>query len=391
VLTWRPAPWPTKRSRAFDIALVATLLLPVLTYRAFEAVDTTTALLSAAQIAPLLLRRSAPVLGFGLVASFMGLQLFLTDAPVWGQVAMPVAVYSMAVYAPRRAAMAALGVGLAGAILGPLDWKLLDAGLENFVRGLVFIAMLVVAPWALGMWIRTRRAYVAQLVERGHRLEREAAQQVELAASDERARIAREMHDVVAHGLSVMIVQADGARYAVHRSPEAAAAALETIAASGREALAEMRRMLGLLRSDHTETGTRPQPGLGDLDYLVEQSRASGMRLEASIGGPLPETTPGVGLTVYRVVQEALTNVRKHAGPQATAQLSVRADEDEIVVEVVDDGRGAAAPNDQMGHGLIGMRERVAVHSGRLDAGPRPGGGYVVRAVVPFDRQGAVT
>jgi signal transduction histidine kinase len=256
---------------------------------------------------------------------------------------------------------------------------------------LVFIAMLVIAPWALGMWIRTRRAYVAQLVERGHRLEREAAQQAELAASDERARIAREMHDVVAHGLSVMIVQADGARYAVKTSPEAAADALENIAASGREALAEMRRMLGLLRSEDTETGTRPQPGLGDLDYLVEQSRASGMRLEATIGSPLPETTPGVGLTVYRVVQEALTNVRKHAGPEVCAQLTVRSHYDRIEVEVADDGRGAAAPGDGTGHGLIGMRERVAVHGGRLHAGPRPGGGYGVRAVVPLDRQGAVT
>jgi signal transduction histidine kinase len=288
----------------------------------------------------------------------------------------------------------ALVVALVGALVGPADWYVVELGSAASAISLVLLtAMLVVAPWALGMWSRTRRAYVDSLIDRGERLEREAAQQAELAASDERARIAREMHDVVAHGLSVIIVQADGARYAAKSSPEAAERALETIAASGREALGEMRRMLGLLRSDDTETGVRPQPGLADLDFLVEQSQASGMPLRAHLEHPLPDVSSGVGLTVYRVVQEALTNVRKHAGPAARADLVVRhvpgqaggpAGDGAIEIVVEDDGRGAAALDDGSGHGLLGMRERVAVHGGDVEAGPRAGGGYRVHAQVPL-------
>jgi signal transduction histidine kinase len=181
-----------------------------------------------------------------------------------------------------------------------------------------------------------------------------------------------------------MIVQADGARYAVEQSPQLAARALETIAATGRESLAEMRRMLGLLRSDDALTGTEPQPGLEDLAELVAQAVESGMRLTADIAEPLPAVAPGIGLTVYRCVQEALTNTRKHAGPDIEVHLSVRVIGADLVVEVLDDGRGAAADGDGQGHGLVGMRERVAMHGGHLEAGPRTGGGFAVRVRIPL-------
>jgi signal transduction histidine kinase len=365
------------------VGLTSVLLLVTLGV-AFGPYRPTVSVLSFLEILPLAIRRVRPTLSFALVAAPMAVQLFLTDLPIWGQVAMPVAVYSVAAHAPRAHARFAFGVALLGGVLGPADWlfRLADGNSTSSLVGVfVLTELLVIAPWALGSLTLTRRAYVAELVDRGHRLEREAAQRAELAASDERARIAREMHDIVAHGLSVMIVQADGAGYAVQRDPGAASRALGTIAATGRESLTEMRRMLGLLRHDDG-SGSRPQPGIADLAFLVDQSRAAGMDVTVDATG-LPELGAGVALTVYRVVQEGLTNVRKHAGPQAHVRVAVVAHDDELCVEVSDDGRGPL-DEDESGHGLIGMRERVAVHGGRLHAGPRPGGGFLLRAELPM-------
>jgi signal transduction histidine kinase len=195
------------------------------------------------------------------------------------------------------------------------------------------------------------------------------------------------MHDVVAHGLSVIVVQADGARYSAAKDPGAAVEALDTIAASGRDALTEMRRLLGLLRAG--DTGVRPQPGLGDLALLVEEARAAGTRVDADLPvGDRPEVSDGVGLAAYRIVQEALTNVRKHAGPDARVRLRVSVD-DALVIEVRDDGRGFAAGDDGRGPGpaglgLIGMGERAAAHGGTVEAGPAAGGGFVVSARLPL-------
>jgi signal transduction histidine kinase len=204
---------------------------------------------------------------------------------------------------------------------------------------------------------------------------------VELAARDERSRIAREMHDVVAHGLSVIVVQADGARYAAAKDPEVAVGTLETISATGREALTEMRRLLGLLRKG--DTGVAPQPGLDDVRHLVDEARASGMRVAADLPEPAPDVPDGVGLAAYRIVQEALTNARKHAGPDAAVEVRVAVDRD-VAIDVRDDGRGAAARGDGRGLGLVGMRERAAVHGGTLEAGPAPGGGFAVSARLPL-------
>lgn len=380
------APWrlSERQQRWFDLLLVAVLLLPVpLLGISVGAAD---ALLSLAQIAPLALRRSRPRAVFAAVAAASALQALVLDVPTWGQVAFPVAVYSVARFGRALAGLLALAVGVCGALVASFVWLQAsaypDPTWEAFVSYAVFISAIVATAWALGTLGRTRAAYVAALVERGERIEREAAQQVELAATEERARIAREMHDVVAHGLSVIVVQADGARYAAAHDPAVAVPTLEAIAATGRDALTEMRRMLGLLRTG--DTGTRPQPRLDDVALLVAEAQTAGDAVEAVL--PAPGTTgdvaAGVALTAYRVVQEALTNVRKHAGPGTRTRVEVRVGP---VVEVLveDDGRGAASGGDGQGLGLVGMRERVTVHGGTLEAGPRTGGGFRVCARIP--------
>jgi signal transduction histidine kinase len=381
-------PWSDRRSLLFDVALTGIGLVGVLGM-AVSQYAASTVLLSFVQIVPLAIRRVRPTLSFAIIAGAMAVQVFVTNVPIWGQVALPISVYSMAAYAPRRNARIAFGIALVGGVVGPIDWMrpLIEARNVTTIFGLLVLTeLLVIAPWAIGSLNRTRRAYVAELIDRGRRLEQEAATRAELAALDERARIAREMHDVVAHGLSVMIVQADGASYAVRKDPEAAAGAFETISATGRESLAEMRRMLGLLRAEDglDATGSRPQPGVADLEFLVDQSKQSGMRLTSYVDD-LGAVGPGVGLTVYRIVQEGLTNVRKHAGPDPEVEVRVFEHAGAVHVRVADDGRGPDRDSaSDPGHGIVGMRERVAVHGGELRTGPRPGGGFLLEATVPI-------
>ncbi|HWM74270.1 MAG TPA: sensor histidine kinase [Nocardioides sp.] len=371
------APWrlgPQGR-RWFDTALAGALLLPVLGFP-LAGYPTAWIPLTIAQVAPLLWRRRHPVPVFAIIAAAHAVQVLLYDHTLWGQVALPIALYSVARYSTALLSAGALAVSLVGATLAAFRWLegYGDGGSSwGVVSYLLPLTTIVVTAWALGTLGRVRRAYVDTLVERGERIEREAAQQVELAALDERARIAREMHDVVAHGLTVMVVQADGARYAAGQDPAAAERALEAIAVTGRDALADMRRLLGLLRSD--DTGTAPAPRLAEIADLVTDVSADLRDLDTDV-------PPAVALTAYRVVQESLSNVRKHAGPDAHAHVSLRVD-DVVHITVEDDGRGATAPDDGLGHGLRGMSERVAVHAGDLEAGPRPGGGFRVAARIP--------
>jgi signal transduction histidine kinase len=343
------------------------------------------ALLTALEVVPLLWRRTHAWPVFLVVAGASALQAVVLDEPTVGQLAFPVAVYAVARRAPRRRGVAALLIGYAGAVVASVRWlRGFGADLAPGTLGpyVVTIAAIVTAAWALGFAAQQRERYVAGLVERAEQAERMAEREIELAARDERARIAREMHDVVAHGLSVIVVQADGARYAAAREPAVAVDALDTIATSGREALTEMRRLLGLLRAG--DTGVRPQPGLADLPLLVDEARAAGTRVDADLpDGGHPEVSDGVGLAAYRIVQEALTNVRKHAGPAARVALRVSVGED-VEVEVRDDGRGAAAAGDGRGLGLVGMGERAAAHGGTVEAGPAVGGGFVVSARLPL-------
>jgi signal transduction histidine kinase len=248
---------------------------------------------------------------------------------------------------------------------------------------LIPYTVLIGAIWLWGRYISTRRAYLRSLEERAARLESERDAQVQIAAAAERARIAREMHDVIAHSISVMVVQADGAAYTVATDPGRARRAMEAIGATGREALTEMRRMLGVLRDGDDAGAYAPQPGVEQLTELVERIRSAGLPVELTVAGVPAELPAALQLTIYRIVQEALTNTRKHAGPAARSSVALHYGDDAVEVRVRDDGRGAAAGDDGRGHGLLGMRERVALYGGSIRVGPLPGGGFEVLVRLP--------
>ncbi|MGW7055661.1 sensor histidine kinase [Streptomyces sp. NPDC054887] len=341
------------------------------------------------------LRRRAPEKML-LLAALMGVAQLVLDVEVnpadW---AMLVIIYTVAASdGPRWASRVALFGGLTAAPLAQLRWPADPA--NNSALASVFFTVVMALPfalaWVLGDSLRTRRAYFAELEERAARLEKEREAQSKVAVAAERARIARELHDVVAHNVSVMVVQADGAAYVMDASPAQARQALETISTTGRQALAEMRRLLGVLRTgEHQEGGEYvPQPDVEQIEDLVEQVRTAGLTVDFKIEGtprPLPS---GVELTAYRIVQEALTNTRKHGGPEAGASVRLVYFDDGLGLLVEDDGRGAAhelyedGGADGRGHGLIGMRERVGMVGGTLDAGPRPGGGFRISALLPL-------
>ena len=306
-------------------------------------------------------------------------------------------VYSTTVHAPRWARRVSLGSALLGSALVATSLATNWAGgrldmLLSSTFAFVGLAAPAVICWALGLLRLSTRQRRESLADRAARLERERDQQAVIAVAAERARIAREMHDVVAHSLSIVVAQADGGRYIAAQDPEAAGRVLETISTTGRGALRDMRRILGVLR-DGDSSPTAPQPDAADVATLVEQVRASGVPVELVRSGAPQELPTGMGLAVYRICQEALTNVMKHAGP--VQRLHVRVDvafhPGWLVVQIDDDGRGAGAGaggeaelGDGAGHGLIGMRERVALYGGTLTAGPRPGGGYRVNAAFPL-------
>ncbi len=390
-LVRRPPRLGPRGRRWFDVLLVGGLALPLLPLG--YSLGVLPVGLTLLELVPLLWRRRHAVTVFWAVTAAHALQVLLLDEPTAGQAAWPVAVYSVARYAAAPHGWAALAVSAVASLVASWDWaRDFPEPPATLLVNALFLGAIAATAWALGTLGRTREAYVDALVERSERVEKEAAQQVALAAADERARIAREMHDVVAHGLSVIVVQADGARYAARTDPDVAARTLETVAATGREALTEMRRMLGLLRAedgDGSGPALRPQPGLGDLDALVAEARTAGAQVEARLPTPMAarDVPDGVGLAAYRVVQEALTNVRKHAGPDPSVRVEVAVAgtgrDRAVELRVEDDGRGAAATDDGHGLGLLGMRERVGVHGGTIEAGPRPGGGFAVSARIP--------
>ncbi len=319
-------------------------------------------------------------------------QLFLDLPPMPADFGMLVILYTVAATGARWASRFGLVGGLCAGLLAQLRWPAEGEGPVNSVAVAVFQTVPFALAWVLGDSLRTRRAYFAQLEERAARLEKEREAQAKVAVAAERARIARELHDVVAHNVSVMVVQADGAAYVLDAAPDQAKKALETISSTGRQALAEMRRLLGVLRTgEHQEGGEYvPQPDVEQLDELIEQCRSSGLPVDYRIEGtprPLPS---GVELTAYRIVQEALTNTRKHGGPDAGASVRLVYFDDGLGLLVEDDGKGAPhelyeeGGVDGQGHGLIGMRERVGMVGGTLDAGPRPGGGFRISALLPL-------
>ncbi|MCW2883025.1 MAG: two-component sensor histidine kinase [Sphaerisporangium sp.] len=337
--------------------------------------------LSAALLVPLAWRRSRPVHVFAAIALICFAQWLAWLEPVPGDVAVLVAMYGVASYRPLRWAVAAGAIAELGVCLAMVRWG--QPSLLAVASGSLF----VITPWIGGIYANTRRRYLESLEERAERAEHERDQQARIATAAERARIARELHDVVAHNVSVMIVQADGAGYTIDSDPEQARRAVQTISSTGRQALAEMRRLVGVLRQDDGgEEDYAPQPGLAELDELVTQIRQAGLPVEFTVGGAYRGLPEGEQLVIYRIVQEALTNTLKHGGPGARARVEMEYGPREVLLRVTDDGRGAAAPRGIEGHGLIGMRERVAMYDGSVHASPRTGGGFQVAVRLPVSR-----
>lgn len=337
-------------------------------------------------VLPLIWRRVAPGLVLVLVCAVGGLQLSALTFPLPADAAFAVALYTVSAR-PLSALTrwAVLGVGLGAAVL--------CAGRWGGYAGVVPLGLVVILAVISGRLRHVRAAYVEGLVERAEGAENEREQQLRLAQSAERARIAREMHDVVAHSLSVIIVQADGGAYVADQDPERAREVLRTIGATGREALTQMRHLLGVLREEPGVPAglqTSPEPGLRDLPELIRRTAATGLPLHSELPDPaeVEDVLPGTGLVAYRVVQESLTNVLKHAGMVSRVEVGVERIGERLRIEVRDDGRGPApgsgpGSGSASGHGLAGMRERVALLGGRLVAGARPGGGFQTVAILP--------
>ncbi len=331
--------------------------------------------LSAALLTPLLWRRGRPRAVFAVVSLVSFAQWLTGMTMVPANIAVLVAMFGVAARCTLPWAVAALLVAELGVFLALTRFE--PASLGEFSTGSIF----VVTVWITGLYAKTRRRYLESLEERAERAERERDQQARMAAAAERARIARELHDVIAHNVSVIIVQADGAAYALDSDPEQARHAVRAISRTGREALAEMRRLVGVLRQDDTDADYVPQPTIAQLEDLV---RGAALPVELRVSGVPAHLPEGEQLVVYRIVQEALTNALKHGGPGVRALVEIEYGEREVSVRVTDDGRGAAAPRGRDGHGLIGMRERVGVYGGAVHAGPRPGGGFEVHARLPI-------
>jgi signal transduction histidine kinase len=354
-----------------------------------------TALFGGSMALAVLFRRRFPTLVMAVVSSIAFLQLVADQQlPAPYDVAVLFALYAVVKYARSvwlaflAGAVATLGVALLVARRG------FGSGWEN--EATMYTAICA-AVWLTAYVLRTRRLYVESLEERAATAERERDHLAQLAAADERAGIARELHDVVAHSLAVMIVQADGAAYTLDADPAQARGALDTIAATGRDALEDMRRIVGVLRGTHAAEGDeeRRRITLDQLGPLVERARSAGLRVDLRVTGQPHGLTPADELTIFRLAQEALTNALRHAGQGASVTLALMYAPGAVTLEVVDDGAGrlvmVGGPPVRAasgGHGLIGMRERVAVHGGEFSAGPRLGGGWQVRAVVPV--RGAV-
>jgi signal transduction histidine kinase len=277
----------------------------------------------------------------------------------------------------RKGALVSLGVLLVAIALVSIQLP------DSFGGSFLFLTLIFGGPWLLAFVLGTRTQQTRELRERAERAERERERLAAEAVAEERARIARELHDVVAHSVSVMVVQAAGVRRLLKTEQEREREALLVVERIGREALTEMRRMLGVLRASGDVAALAPQPGMQHVEKLVDQARRAGLTVELQVVGEPIQLPTGLDLSAYRIVQEGLTNVLKH-GEQAKARVRVRYGSDEIELEVVDESETAAAETTDDGHGLAGMRERVAVYGGEFEAGPRAEGGFRVRARLPL-------
>jgi signal transduction histidine kinase len=328
---------------------------------------------------PLLRRRRTPSVAFAVIAAVFLLQWSL-GALLRADVALLVALYSLVLHGRLRhlpwACAATAGALALVAVRVSTAVSVWDA--------LFFLFSTATAAVALGLAVRIRRAQLAGLRERAARLEIERDQRSRLATATERTRVAREMHDIIGHNLSVIITLADAGAYAADVTPERGNQALRLIGDTGRQALGELRRMLGVLREHTGPPELSPQPGIADLDGLCARIRAAGPQIVYRSGGELDALDRGVQLMVYRIVQEALTNTLKHAGPRTRAHVTLTVEGSRLRVRVQDtgppDGTAQPGPSYEEGHGLAGMKERAALYGGNVTAGPAPGGGWTVEA-----------
>jgi signal transduction histidine kinase len=333
---------------------------------------------------PLALRRRVPAVTLLIAAASLAIASVLVrdsagGVPVEVFIAMLIAFYTVGAHCDERRAPYVGALALA--VIAATD--LARPGFFNGSHSARPGAWLAFAiAWLVGRDMRRRRQRVRVLENRAARLEREREEKAQRAVAEERARIARELHDIVAHGVSVIVAQARAGPHLVD-DPERTTGVFRAIETSGRDALVDLRRLLGILRSDDQQLAIGPQPGLDSLNSLLEQVRASGLPVQLRVEGEPVHLSAGVDLSAYRIVQEALTNVVKHAGA-TSAEVVLRFDPRALELDVLDDGQGDSASANGAGHGLIGMRERAALYGGTIETGPRNGGGYAVHARLPL-------
>lgn len=385
--------WCRVRPMAVDvvfaamIGLVAFAEVDAATKSSERETDSLAYLLTAVGAASLIWRRVAPLTVLAVMTVVLSTFWLLGYGSFQAVLGLP-AIYSATVHGEnRRHTWLAVSASIA-VMFTVASFTVLD-GQDGFSGpNAVSMAAYLVSAAAVGVVIRNRQLIFVDLEDRADRAEAERLTAAQRAVARERIRIAREMHDVVAHGMSVITVQASAAQAIVHSDPYAAAESLAQIETVGRESLNEMRRMLGVLRSGDDETSAfEPQPGLGEMRSLINHCTDAGVPTELTVTGSERDLPAGVGLAAYRLVQEALTNVLKHAGTAAHADVRLDYTDHTLQIEVVDDGRGAVSSLGSTGggNGQIGMRERVDVYGGEFSAQPSPGGGYRVRAVLPIE------
>jgi signal transduction histidine kinase len=395
-MTNRVRAWARRRPLAVDAALAVALVLveaavlllaphelrPGLSWSALG--------WSVLCAAPVAARRVAPWPAVGAAVVSLAVVAPLRHSPATQGLALVVLTYTMAAHRRARSAALATAMLWVPALLTNLVAP--PAGAVRVAPALLVLNNLLTAAvaYAVGRAVQARRQSTRMLRERARIAEANQRSLAEQAVADERRRIARELHDVVAHQVSVMGVLATGARRVLRRDPDAADEAMATVEETGRATLRELRRLLDVLRTDaEVDTDLAPQPGLTGIEALVEQVREAGMPVTLRVDGAPAPLAAGVALAIYRVIQEALTNALKHAG-RATALVRLTWTDGFLAVEVSDTGRGPAPTGGRIGHGLVGMRERVALYGGVLRTGPRAGGGFRVYARIPLESAGAV-
>ncbi|QIS04676.1 sensor histidine kinase [Nocardia brasiliensis] len=378
--------WLRRRTALVDAGTAGLLVLVAVLFGLLIGADVAYFALSVLLLAPLTVRRRWPeamAVAIAAVAFAQWCTVRDTTGALPADIAVPIAVYTLAAHSTRIWSRGGLVLGLVGAVLGGWSWPQLPMpALAHLLVG-GFLASTVLAAWLGGAWQRSRRGEFRALAEHAALLERARDERTRLAVLSERTRIARDMHDILAHSLAVIVAQADGGRYAAPADPRSAIDALRAIGEQGRRALAEARRAIGVLRAE-TDPDPAARVAVSDITRLVEEVRGAGLPVTLDLDVPAEPADAGVWLVIYRIVQEGLTNVVKHAGPGARAEVSVRRERDRWRVSVADDGRPVRR-SARPGYGLIGMRERVEAYGGELELLARPDAeGHVLTARIPL-------